>query len=80
MGGVSCKGNKELDHEPSERSGMHLKDIKQRNDVVRFVLKVIKVFEYLFCALTAVWRRNRKQGNWLGGYSNTPCKSDASLN
>ena len=38
VAGVSCKGNKELDPKPSERSGMHLKDIKQRNDVVRWYL------------------------------------------
>ena len=42
---------------------MPLKDFQQRNDLVRFVLIFVSVFEYLSCALVAM-RQDGKQGNW----------------
>lgn len=61
-----CKGGKEHQEKPCERSGMPLKDFQQRNDVVRFELSVVnKVSEWLLCALAAVCLGDRKQGNWL---------------
>lgn len=42
---MSCKGNKELDHEkPCEKNGMRLKDVMQRNDI-RSVRNVINKVE-----------------------------------